>query len=378
MTLIGKVLDWEVTTSNKGNPFDRNNKAVGVACKEGSSSSSFRTPEEFIQESKTTVSSDYLHIYFNAKFDMHWSRKCGVEYPDHIWCCQLAEFYLGGQRFPYPSLDNTAYKYGLGRKLDVVKTEYWDKGIDTDAIPWPVLSDYGNQDAELTYQVYLKQLALFQANPKLYALYKIACEDLKILAEMEWNGLKYDEELCNERALSTEKQLNEIDDKLKRIYPDLTLNFGSGDQLSAFLYGGSIFRESKEAVGVFKTGPRAGQIKYKLVVKEHQLPRLVEPLSRSELLKPGYFATDEGTLKKLKGKAAKRYVPLLLERARLEKLLGTYYRGLPKLAANMNWEKSYLHGQFNQVVAATGRLSSTKPNLQNFAGEIEDVITTRY
>ncbi|MCV5968438.1 DNA polymerase, partial [Lactococcus petauri] len=118
---------------------------------------------------------------------------------------------------------------------------------------------------------------------------------------------------------------------LSSVYPDVPINFGSGDQLSAFLYGGTVVQTVKQPAGIFKTGERKGQVKFQNVDIEHKLPRLVEPLKNSELKKPGFYATDEGTLKKLKGPFAKKYVSLILRLARLDKLIGTYYEGLPKL-----------------------------------------------
>ncbi len=112
------------------------------------------------------------------------------------------------------------------------------------------------------------------------------------------------------------------------------------------------------------------------VTVTHQLPRLYEPLKGSEMAKEGFFSTSEDTLLKLKGKQGP--LTVLLELSKMEKLLGTYYRGLPKLNVEMNWENGVLHGTFNQCVAQTGRLSSTKPNLQNFASELKDVFISRY
>ena len=69
---------------------------------------------------------------------------------------------------------------------------------------------------------------------------------------------------------------------------------------------------------------------------------------------------------------------MLQTRATLDKRLTTYYRGLNKLVDEQNWRKGVLHGQLNQCVARTGRLSSSKPNLQNFDGEIKSLFKTRY
>jgi DNA polymerase-1 len=90
------------------------------------------------------------------------------------------------------------------------------------------------------------------------------------------------------------------------------------------------------------------------------------------------FTTDAATLKKLKGPAAKKYVAPLLELAKLDKLNGTYYKGIPKKNKESCQEEGFIHGQFNQVVAQTGRLSSSEPNLQNIAGEVLEVFISRY
>ena len=88
------------------------------------------------------------------------------------------------------------------------------------------------------------------------------------------------------------------------------------------------------------------------------------------------YKTNVDTLKKLKGN--KDLLDLLLRRGSLIKLSGTYYQGLPKLIDEMNWNKNIIHGQLNQCVTKTGRLSSSKPNLQNFVGDIKSLFTTRY
>jgi DNA polymerase I-like protein with 3'-5' exonuclease and polymerase domains len=205
-------------------------------------------------------------------------------------------------------------------------------------------------------------------------LCKLQCMDLLILREMEGNGLLFDEDLCKSRSLEVDDQISAIKEQLSAIYPNIPINFGSNDHLSAFLYGGIIGEDAKEHVGFFKSGARAGEPKYKNVVIEHQLPRLYEPLKGSELLKEGMFATDEATLKKLRGK--KGVINLLLELSKLEKRNGTYYKGLVKLREEMHWPENKLHGQFNQCVAATGRLSSSKPNLQNFDSSLQDIFIT--
>jgi DNA polymerase I-like protein with 3'-5' exonuclease and polymerase domains len=132
-------------------------------------------------------------------------------------------------------------------------------------------------------------------------------------------------------------------------------------------------------VGVYKTGAKIGQPRYKIIEWKHDLDRLVEPPRGSELKKEGYYATDEPTLRSIKcNREARRRLDLLLERAESSKLIGTYYRGIPELIEEMGWPSNSIHGQFNQCVAATGRLSSSRPNLQNFAKVVGSLLRSRY
>jgi len=159
---------------------------------------------------------------------------------------------------------------------------------------------------------------------------------------------------------------------LGRVYPNIPINFNSPDQLSAFLYGGTITELTKEDAGFYKTGEKKGLPKFRNVVVGHELPRLFAPLRGTELQKEGVWKTSEDVLLKLKGK----YKPLvadLLRLSKLDKLNGTYYKGIPKLIESMHWADNKVHGQLNQCIAVSGRLSSSKPNTQNFASELQDI-----
>lgn len=312
---------------------------------------------------------------FNFKFDYHWLQKAGVNLSNsRIWDCQVAEFVLERQLNQYPSLEDSCVKYELGHKIDIIKTEYWNKGIDTTDIPWEVLKPYAVQDAYLTFKLYEVQQTLVSKPQR--ALLSLLNADLHVLQEMERNGIVYDEELCAQRSGELDVRITSLKDELNSVYPDLTINWASGDQLSAFLYGGVIIETVKDHVGFYKTGARAGEAKYQNKDIQHQLPRLYTPLKGTELAKEGFYRTNEDTLLKLKGKQGP--LKVLLELSKLEKLNGTYYQGLPKLNAEMHWEAGVLHGNFNQTVAVSGRLSSTKPNTQNFASDLQDVFITRY
>jgi hypothetical protein len=157
------------------------------------------------------------------------------------------------------------------------------------------------------------------------------------------------------------------------------INLNSNDHCSAFLYGGTIVHETRVPIGLYKTGEKTGQTRYKVMKYKFDLPGVCKPLRGSELQKEGYFSTDEDTLRSIKGsRKSGRLLELLLERSKLEKLRGTYYVGIPAKMREIDSFDGRLHGQFNQCVARTGRLSSSKPNLQNMPPEMKQLLVSRY
>lgn len=380
------ILDVETTISNKGNPFDETNKL----CYVGLLGSTPRTisieygDEPYrhkLDEIQKEIDESEILVGFNIKFDLHWLRKYGINFVGkRIWDCQLVHFVLTGQQYPYPSLNSVSAYYDLGSKLDVVATEYWSNKIDTPNIPKDILEEYLIGDLQLTQKVYKKQLEEFASSAKtMQRLISLHNQDLLILQEMEYNGLLFDEGQSNVLAQELQEQIKKIDDILFEYHSLVDFNPNSTEHLSAFLYGGIIKVKRRETIGLFKTGTRKGQAKERWVLHEITFDRLVNPLKGSELEKEGFFSTDEQTLKSLKGnKKAKEVIELLLHRAVLEKRLSTYYKGLVDLRKEMNWHEGRLHGQLNQCVARTGRLSSSKPNLQNFDGEIKTLFRSRY
>jgi DNA polymerase I-like protein with 3'-5' exonuclease and polymerase domains len=381
------ILDVETTISNKGNPFDESNKLCYVGTYDGMAYGLHNIEYDsepygsILSNVQTIVDACDLIIGFNIKFDLHWIRRYGISFSNkRIWDCQLVHFILTGQTASYPSLNGVAAYYDLGSKLDVVSTEYWKNGIDTPDIPEDILTEYLQGDLDLTYQVYLKQREeLDKASPQLRRLVSLHNQDLLVLQEMEYNGLVFDEAKCTELGEELTVQIKRLDELLYDYHQTDGFNSNSTEHLSALLYGGTIVFKRREVIGVFKTGTRAGQDKERWVDYPIVFEKIVNPIKGSELAKEGFYSTDEQTLKSLKGsKKAKELVELLLRRATLEKRLSTYYEGLVKLRKEMKWDEGKLHGQLNQCVARTGRLSSSRPNLQNFDGEIKELFRSRY
>ena len=156
------TLDVETTITNTGHPFTKDNKLMLVGLDGHRVYDIEYTADphkESLEEIQVAVDSVDVLVGFNIKFDLHWLQRYGINFKDkRIWDCQLVEFILRNQSNPYPSLNGVAEYYDIGTKLDEVKENYWKNGIDTDKIPLNILTEYLNQDVDLTYKVFQEQL----------------------------------------------------------------------------------------------------------------------------------------------------------------------------------------------------------------------------
>ena len=381
--MIVKPLDVETSTYSKGNPFDSRNKMciLGIGDKSFKVEYDDEPYGENLKKAQQEIDEADLLVLVNAKFDLHWLRKYGIKFEHkRIWDCMLVEFMLEEQTNPYPSMNYMAEKYGLPQKPDI-KGEYWENGIDTTEIPYEIINEYlVNHDLPTTLKIYHIQRELVEAKGKAFTrLVSLHNQDLLVLQDIEYNGLYFNEEGCLDEGRKLEAQIENLRQSLYTYHSIPEFNTASGDHVSALLYGGEVKVDRKELIGVYKTGERTGQDKYGWKSYTFYLPQLVKPLPKTELKKEGYYATGESVLRSLKCRGdGKKVIEIILELAKLEKMKGTYYDGLPKLRGEMHWTKNMLHGNINQVVAATGRTSSTKPNLQNLASEMKVLFPTRF
>ena len=161
------TLDVETTTFQKGNPFSKRNKLCYVGLKwlgqECTISNHINNQQQDVQSIQASINLASIVVGFNIKFDIHWLMNIGVTFDNvkQVWDCQIAEFLLESQQNPYNSLNDALEKYGLPRKLDVVKSNYWEKGIDTPEIPNEVITEYLAYDLEGTENVFIKQAEQF-------------------------------------------------------------------------------------------------------------------------------------------------------------------------------------------------------------------------
>ncbi len=174
------TFDVETTTKNKGHPFTESNKPVSIHVKVNNEPTKAFFLEDFGKAIDILKTGD-IFVGFNIKFDIHWLRRTFNFVPKAVWDCQLGEFLFSAQTNAYPALNDAAKAYNLPLKHDKVK-EYWDNDVDTDQIPREILEEYGNYDVDLTYNVFQKQLKLFESDKShMYKLFRLHCNDLFVL-----------------------------------------------------------------------------------------------------------------------------------------------------------------------------------------------------
>lgn len=266
---------------------------------------------------------DITWIGQNIKYDMLILKRYGFELQGQIFDTMLAHYLIEpeGRR----SMDLLSVKY-LGYEPVSIEALIGKKGknqlnmrdVDIDKI-----TDYAAEDADVTLQ--LKET--FEPMLKEKSVEKIFNEIenplVKVLAQMEFEGIKIDINFLNEYSIELEKQAKESEE---RVYEQagVRFNLASPKQLGEILFDH------------LKLDPKAKKTK------------------------TGQYATGEEVLQKMAHEH--KIVNDILAFRELTKLKSTYVDSLPML---VNKFTGRVHTSYNQAVAVTGRLSSNNPNLQN-------------
>ena len=383
------IIDVETTIFQKGNPHADRNKLCYLGCYDGVSYRGWRLDGfgepygEKIREICAVLRDYDLVVGFNIKFDLHWMKRYGIPNKfGSLWDLQLCHFICSGQATPLPSLDSACNMVSLSGKCGDIAAKYWDKNIDTPDIPIPEMEAYLENDCRIEWDLFQFQIKHLSDKPKLKRLIWNACQDLQLTGEMEDNGILYD--IRQSRELGDKKllRIQEIDRELDTLagVEAGTINWNSGEQLSTVLYGGTLYTDGTEDYEFhYKDGRTAN--KRRKVRRATNFARIVEPLRGTAAAKDGNWLTNEGILHKLHHKALakpKQIIQLQLERSALDTQVNRYLHGIPDLYDEMDWTDSIIHGQLQHSTARTGRLASSKPNIQNLTPEALSCIKTRF
>jgi DNA polymerase I-like protein with 3'-5' exonuclease and polymerase domains len=292
---------------------------------------------------------------------------------DHtVWDTQLAEYLLTGQQSSYASLDEVSVKYGGVLKDDRVK-EFWEAGVQTEAIPTDMLADYLMGDISNTEIVYLAQVEL----AKKYGMLPLIESQMRALLAttlMEYNGMQVDLAYIKEQSKRLAVEIGETETLLSSSLPSTDMPsdwlWSSPKDVSMLLFGGTHIVKEKHHVGQYKNG----KDKYKVVDVEHRCTGLGLEPSRvgANPTKTGYYTVDETVLKNCTHPIAKQ----VLQLRTLSKQRETYYENMRSLT----FPDGCIHPNLNHVTTKTGRLSCNKPNIQNqtIEGGIKKAYVSRW
>lgn len=338
---------------------------------------------DMIKEIQEEVDSSHRLVAHNMKFDLNWLTEMGIKTDKVLlWCTLLVEYLIEGQKkLPY-NLDIVGERRGYKAHKDKVKT-FWKAGYNTNEIPLSILLPYGRKDTVKCLRIYQKQVKDVNSL-NLSALVSMETEKLRVLSDIEMNGMKVDVGKGQQFAESLMDMLIDIDIEIKHLAGG-DFNISSNDHLSAILYGGKICTDATEVV---KKKLKSGEEKeyVRKCVKEEDFRGLgFTPLPGTETKKKGYFQVNKGVLVglKCKTKAQKHFISLLTSRSENQKALETF-RGKDNTKGLLNkvQQDGCIHPKFNQTITRTGRLSSSDPNGQNLprgkTSSIKQIFVPKY
>lgn len=259
----------------------------------------------------------------NIKFDILALRKYGVRVKGPLFDTMLAHYLLNPElRHGMDYLAETYLKYKTVPIEDLIGPK-GKKQASMRTVPIEQIKEYAAEDADVTLRLkhYFAPLLKQEGLESLF--FEMEMPLIYVLAEMEATGVKLDTNALKQSSEVLSQQLTALEESIYDLAGQ-SFNINSTKQVGEILFD-------------------------KLKLDE-----------KAKKTKTGGYSTSEEVLEKIRGKHP--IVDKLLEYRGIKKLLSTYINALPAL---IHPETGKIHTSFNQAVTATGRLSSTNPNLQN-------------
>ena len=264
-----------------------------------------------------------LKIGQNIKYDMLVLGNYGIEVQGPLFDTMIAHYVL--QPELHHGMDYLAEVY---LKYNTIKIEelIGPKGKNQknmrDLSPASVYK-YACEDADVTLKLKSILEKELKTNGMEELFWNIEMPLVPVLAYMERNGVRIDTNALKETSTHFTARMHQIEEEVHQL-AGIEFNIASPKQVGEVLFD-------------------------RLKITE-----------KAKKTKTGQYVTSEEVLESLRGKH--EIVGKILEHRGLKKLLGTYIDALPLL---INPQTGHIHTSFNQTVTATGRLSSSNPNLQN-------------
>lgn len=273
---------------------------------------------------------EILKVGQNLKYDLEVLRNYSIELKGKMWDTMIAHYLI--QPELHHNMDYMAEIY-LHYKTIHIDELIGPKGKNQrsmrDLSPIDIY-EYACEDADITLQLKNKLEPELKKHGAEKLFYEIEMPLMPVLADMEMNGVCLDTASLAETNKQFTQRMLEIEQRIYELAGQ-QFNIASPKQVGEILFD-----------------------KLKIVEK-------------AKKTKTGQYVTSEEVLQQLKNKH--EIVADILEHRGLKKLIGTYVEALPKL---INPKTGHIHTSFNQTITATGRLSSSDPNLQNIPIRGED------
>ncbi len=264
-----------------------------------------------------------LKIGQNLKYDMVVLKKYGIDVQGPFFDTMVAHYLLQPeQRHNMDLLAEIFLKYRTIHIDELIGAKGKNQKNMRDLAPTEVY-EYAAEDADITLQ--LKEVLEKEIHDKGldFLCYEVEMPLVKVLTDMETNGIAIDRAALKETSVIMTAALEKMEAEIQDL-AGVTFNVNSPKQIGEILF-------ETLAIG-----------------------------GKAKKTKTGQYSTSEDVLEGLKGKHP--IIEKILDQRGMKKLLSTYIDALPEL---INPRTGKIHSSFNQAVTATGRLSSSNPNMQN-------------